>query len=393
MEETQNVDQQAITRAETQCKEVSKTDYHNTMKGSVDEFYNIWFNSSPIGIYIVQHGKFRFVNIRFWQDSGYTQDELLGTDSLNLVHPDDRKMVRENAIQMLKRHCSAEYEYRIVTKSGDMKWILETVAPIEYRGEPATLGYWVNVTQRKKAEEELNQTLSRLARSNAELEQFAYVASHDLQEPLRMVSSYTQLLAKRYQGKLDETADEFIAYAVDGAHRMQVLINDLLTYSRITTRGKPFEPVHCEVVLSHVLTNLKVAIEESGAQISYGPLPKIIADSTQLEQLFQNLISNAIRFRRDESPRINIKAEQKEDDWLFSVRDNGIGIDPEYHDRIFVIFRRLHNRSKYSGNGIGLALCKKIVERHGGKIWVESQIDKGSIFNFTIPIKGGEDCG
>jgi len=200
-----------------------------------------------------------------------------------------------------------------------------------------------------------------------------------------MVASYTQLLAKRYQGKLDSDADDFIAYATDGASRMQRMINALLTYSRVATRGKRFELTDCEVVLDQVLANLQMAIEESGAVVAHDPLPTIMADASQLLQLFQNLISNAIKFRSDKPLQVHIGAERKGFDWLFSVRDNGIGIAPEFFQRIFIIFQRLHGREQYPGTGIGLAICKRIVERHGGRIWVESEPGKGAIFYFTIP--------
>jgi PAS domain S-box-containing protein len=250
--------------------------------------------------------------------------------------------------------------------------------------------YVRDISARKQAEDELQKTLVDLERSNKELEQFAYVASHDLQEPLRMVSSYTQLLARRYHGKLDADADDFINYAVDGAERMQRLINDLLTFSRVGTRGKPFAPTDCEVLLTQTLDNLKMTIQETGAVITHEPLPPIIADDTQMAQLFQNLIGNALKFRRKSLPHIHLKAEFQGKEWLFSVRDNGIGIPPEFFDRIFIIFQRLHGREDYTGTGIGLAICKRIVERHGGRIWVESQVGEGSTFYFTIPVKRGK---
>ena len=233
-------------------------------------------------------------------------------------------------------------------------------------------------------EQEVMQRTAELARSNVELQQFAYIASHDLQEPLRMVTSYTRLLARRYQGRLDADADEFIAYAVDGANHMQTLINDLLSYSRLGTRGKPFEPADCTVVFAHALANLKIAIEESGAVVTHDPLPTLLCDATQLTQLFQNLIGNAIKFRSAEPPCVHVAAEQRGAEWLFVVRDNGIGIDPQYAQRIFIIFQRLHTRVEYPGTGIGLAICKKIVERHGGRIWVESQAGQGARFCFTM---------
>jgi PAS domain S-box-containing protein len=248
----------------------------------------------------------------------------------------------------------------------------------------ATLGH---LCTRKRAEEALAQKAVALTRSNADLEQFAYIASHDLQEPLRMVSSYLQLLERRYQDQLDADAREFIAYAVDGATRMQALINALLSYSRVGTRGKPFEPTDCAIILDRVLVNLKVAIEESDAVVTHDPLPTVMADGVQLTQVFQNLIANAIKFHGERRPEVHIGAQHTDAEWLLSVRDNGIGIDPQHYERIFVIFQRLHSREEYPGAGIGLAICKKIVERHGGRIWVESQPGAGSTFYFTIPGK------
>jgi signal transduction histidine kinase len=238
----------------------------------------------------------------------------------------------------------------------------------------------------------LAQQAQELARSNAELEQFAYMASHDLQEPLRMVIGYLKLLERDYKGRLDADADEFIAYAVDGAARMEALINDLLKYSRMDIQEKTFESIDCAEVLQVVLTNLQLSIEETGTKITSDDLPTLMADEVQLTQLFQNLISNAIKFRGEDPPEIHIGVEQLDRDsddeaahWLFSVCDNGIGIDPKQTERIFMIFQRLHTREEYQGTGIGLAMCKKIVERHGGRIWVESKPGNGSTFYFTIP--------
>jgi len=235
----------------------------------------------------------------------------------------------------------------------------------------------------------LNEYLKRrtleLERSNKELEQFAYVASHDLQEPLRMVASYTQLLAKRYKDKLDNDAKDFINFAVDGANRMQGLINALLSYSRVGTSGKAFESTDSHSALGQALANLSTMIEENHAIVANDDLPTIMADKTQLVQLFQNLTSNAIKFHGKEQPSVHISAEDKDDRWLFSVRDNGIGFDPEYKDHIFTFFQRLNPRDKYPGTGIGLAICKKIVERHNGRIWADSEAGKGSTFYFTIP--------
>jgi light-regulated signal transduction histidine kinase (bacteriophytochrome) len=245
----------------------------------------------------------------------------------------------------------------------------------------------IALTQSQLLEQEILQR-QELARSNAELQQFAYIASHDLQEPLRMVTSYLQLLERRYKGKLDDDADDFIHYAVDGAVRMRTLINDLLTYSRIGTRGRAFELTSSMESVTCAIANLEVAIAERQAVVTYQDLPMVQADPTQLTQLFQNLISNAIKFADAAVPQVRIHAKPQEQDWLFSVQDNGIGIDPQYAERIFVIFQRLHNRIDYPGTGIGLAICKKIVERHGGRIWVQSESSQGATFYFTIPARG-----
>ncbi|BBD65636.1 multi-sensor signal transduction histidine kinase [Nostoc commune NIES-4072] len=261
----------------------------------------------------------------------------------------------------------------------------------------------IALSQAQLLEKETQQS-QELARSNAELEQFAYVASHDLQEPLRMVTSYLQLLERRYKNQLDTNADQFINYAVDGARRMQTLINDLLNYSRVSTRGQPFIPVNCSIVLEQAIANLQIAISDSKAIITHDPLPEVMADVTQLIQVFQNLIGNAIKFCRHQQPQIHIGVAKPNgnldgeslnvipsvDEWLFWVRDNGIGLESQYAERIFIIFQRLHGRDKYPGTGIGLAICKKIIERHGGRIWVESKLGEGSTFYFTIPDRAGK---
>ena len=232
--------------------------------------------------------------------------------------------------------------------------------------------------------DELARLNEDLRRSNAELEQFAYVASHDLQEPLRMVSSYVEILAEDYSGRLDADADRFIGYVVDGATRMKGLINDLLTYSRVGTQGKSFGPADCNLIVERVLMDQARALEECGGTVTYMELPVVMADDTQLTQLLQNLLSNALKYRRDVAPRVHVCAEERPDAWAFSVSDNGIGIAPRHSERIFQMFQRLHHRSEYPGSGIGLAVCQKIVERHGGRIWVESEPGKGSTFHFTI---------
>jgi signal transduction histidine kinase len=242
--------------------------------------------------------------------------------------------------------------------------------------------------------QEHKQGQEELARSNRDLEQFAYVASHDLQEPLRMVATYTQLLAERYQGKLDCDADKYIHYAVDGALRMQKLVQDLLAFSRVGRQGMTLSSTDCNTVLQAALRNLETAIPQSGAAVQRDQLPVVMADSSQLVQVFQNLIGNAIKFRSSEPPLIHVSAAAKGKEWVFAVADNGIGIAAEHVEEVFVIFRRLHTHAEYPGSGIGLSICKKIIEQHGGRIWVESELGRGSTFKFTLPIKaipGGKE--
>ncbi len=248
-----------------------------------------------------------------------------------------------------------------------------------------------DVTEREQAQKKLEEKADELARSNADLEQFAYVASHDLQEPLRMVTSYTQLLAERYRGKLDESADKYIGYASEGAQRMQVLIQDLLAFSRVGRNGVSHGNVDCNAVMLDVLQTLASTVQESGAVVTHAELPAVWANRTQMTQVFQNLIQNAIKFRGKEPPAVSVQAEKAGLRWQFSIRDNGIGIAPEYAENIFVVFQRLHARAEYPGNGIGLAICKKIVERNGGKIWVESQPGSGACFKFTLPCHGPDN--
>jgi signal transduction histidine kinase len=247
----------------------------------------------------------------------------------------------------------------------------------------------------RKAHDELEarvqERTAELARSNAELQQFAYVASHDLQEPLRMVSNFTQLLAERYDAKLDNDGREFIAYAVEGATRMQTLVQDLLALSRVGTRGKNLEVVRLAEAVDRAVANLEFAIQENGALVSHDELPEVMADSSQMMQLFQNLIGNGIKFKGAEPPRVHISAGRNGKEWTFSVRDNGIGFEPQYAERIFAVFQRLHSRDEYRGNGIGLSICRKIVERHQGRIWAESIPGSGATFYFTMPAAGVPD--
>ncbi len=337
--------------------------------------------------WIAPDGKMLYMSPSCVKFTGYTPEEFIDDSKLfsKIVHPDDKALVGSHfeSITEEDRH---EIDFRIITRNGEIRWISHACQPV-FDGSGKWLGRRSSnrdITERKSMEYEIVQASEKLKQSNAELEQFAYVASHDLQEPLRMVASYVQLIERRYKGKLDSDADEFIGYAVDGANRMRGLIDDLLTYSRVARLGKPFEPIDLESTLEIVLLNLKTSIAENEAVVTHDKLPTVMADGGQLVQLFQNLIGNGIKFHGEEAPRVHISAQVRDTDYLFSVRDNGIGIAPEYYDRLFKIFQRLHTREEYPGSGIGLAVCKRIVERHGGRIWIESQVGKGSTIYFTL---------
>ncbi len=319
--------------------------------------------------------------------------ELIGLNALELIDPKDRQTLIEATKEALLEKRSVTLEINSITVD------TKKVFPVEISGnsirdaEGNPVGFVAitkDITERKNAEKERETLIKELERSNQELQQFAYIASHDLQEPLRTISSFTQLLARRYKGQLDNDADEFIGFIVDGTSRMQAMIKDLLQYSRVQTRGEEFKPTDVQNALDQALFNLKVTIEENNAEITHDKLPTVIADEKQLVQLFQNLISNAIKFKKpDEPPMIHISSKKDEEnmEYIFGVSDNGIGMEQQYAGRIFELFQRLHTRDEYKGTGIGLAVAKKIVERHGGRIWVESEPGVGSTFYFTIPIK------
>src|SRR3984893_10862854 len=310
---------------------------------------------------------------------GRSLRELLPNDSYYAIARSDQEVVRAGGTHTIEE---------VAEIDGITRIYLTTKGPYRDAGQQivGTLGIARDITERKQSEEHLVKAVGELKRSNDELQQFAYVASHDLQEPLRMVASYTQLLAKRYKGRLDSDADEFITYAVDGSIRMQGLIQDLLAYSRAGTDGKALCKISSENALKGALTNLRATIEESGAVVTHDSLPAITTDGTQLAQVFQNLVGNAIKYRSSEVPHVHVSAAKNGgNEWIFAVRDNGLGIDPQYFDRIFVLFQRLHGRETFKGTGIGLAICKKMLERLGGRIWVESQLEKGSTFFFALP--------
>lgn len=355
--------------------------------------------SAPDAIVIVDaRGAIEFVNQQTERLFGYSRDELIGKP-VEILMPERYRTghVSQRGGYMAAprtRPMGVGLELFGLRKDGTEFPVEISLSPIHTDDGMLVTSIIRDVTDRRRVEQQLRQTAealehqtAELLRSNAELQQFAYVASHDLQEPLRMVASYTQLLARRYQGKLDQDADEFIAYAVDGAKRMQALINDLLIYSRVGTQRREFERTDLGEVVDHVIADLALAIEEAHATVTRGDLPTVLADSVQMGQLFQNLISNAIKFRGSADPDVRITAERDGDQWRLAVRDNGIGIAPEFSDRIFGIFQRLHTRTEYPGTGIGLAICKKIVERHGGQIWVESQPGEGATFYFTLPAR------
>lgn len=348
-------------------------------------------DSAPFAIIITRlsDGRFVYVNDRFCALMGKTREFFAGRSAQDLyVNLADR----QDIVAKLQADGSIIDNDVQLKRSSDQTpfWACFSAHIGELNGEKMIYASLYDVTVRKNAEETLRDYAENLAQSNSELEQFAYIASHDLQEPLRMISSYVQLLEQRYKGKLDKDADDFIHYAVDGANRLQRMINDLLVFSRVHTRGKSLAECAPESALENALENLKLAIEENGAQVTRSALPLIRADATQVTMLFQNLIANAIKFRSKAQPLIHISAKTDGDFHLFCVEDNGIGIEPGQSERVFEIFQKLHSREKYPGTGIGLAICRRIVARHGGRIWVESEPGKGSRFFFTFPKDGAK---
>ena len=337
---------------------------------------------------ISSEGKISDVNAATESITGLPRVKLIGTDFSDYFTDPDQ--ARKGYQKVFSEQEVRDYPLVVKHIDGSVRDVLYN-ASLYRDDEGETAGVFAaarDVTELNGAQERLRQTVKNLERSNKDLEQFAYVASHDLQEPLRMVSSYTQLLAERYGDKLDQDAKDFIGYAVDGSIRMQTLINDLLQYARVGTRGQELAATNMRGPLDSAIATMQSRIDETGAVVSIGDMPTVLADCAQITQLFQNLLGNAIKFAKaDEVPRIGISAERTRGEWVFSVCDNGVGIDPKYHARVFEIFQRLHSRSEYSGTGIGLAICKRIVERHGGKIWVESEVDRGATLKFSLPIQ------
>ena len=356
----------------------------------------VTLDSVGTGVWAIDlNGRCVFINQAACRTLGYRREECLGEKLQCRIHAGHRQgwVCPKDACRVqtaLQSGSAAQVDDDLFRRrDGTSIAVKYSIQPIVVEGRMrGSVVAMTDITARKRMAEALETHAEKLARSNAELERFAYVASHDLQEPLRMVASFTQLLAKRYSGRLDETADRYIDFAVDGARRMQQLIVDLLEYSRVNSKELDLRPTECEAVVQTVLQNLSAAIGESGAVVERDPLPVLTADAAQLGQLFHNLIGNAIKFRGPAPLRIHITATGSGSDWLFSVQDNGIGIDPRHSDRIFHIFQRLHTKEAYPGTGIGLAVCHKVAERHGGKIWVESEPGVGSTFRFTIPRHG-----
>jgi PAS domain S-box-containing protein len=357
--------------------------------------YRGLLEAAPDAMVVVNpSGEIVLLNVQAEKQFGYSRDELVGQKVKNII-PDGfaERLIADgtrSAADALTQQIGTGIELSGRRKNGSEFPLEIMLSPLESPEGILVTAAIRNISERKKSEEHLGKTVGELKRSNEELQQFAYVSSHDLQEPLRMVASYTQLLAKRYKGRLDSDADEFIAFAVDGCNRMQGLIQDLLAYSRAGTTGKPLCDVSGEDALQGALTNLRITIGHSGAVVTHDSLPALMTDKTQLTQVFQNLVGNAIKYRSAEAPRVHVSAAKNGDnEWIFSVRDNGLGIAPQYFERIFILFQRLHGRNEFEGTGIGLAICKKVLERLGGRIWVESQPEMGSTFYFALPERVG----
>jgi PAS domain S-box-containing protein len=343
------------------------------------------FEQSRDGIVIFDRsGRVCESNQSFANMLGYSPEEMLQLQ----VWDWDGQLTRDQILEMMENSKTLPplFETRHKRKDGSLYDVEISAISVELDGDVFYYSVARDISARKRMEEAIRANSEKLARSNEELERFAYVASHDLQEPLRMVASFTQLLGQRYSGRLDETADRYIHYAVDGAKRMQELIADLLAYSRVNSKELDLRQTDCQAVVLEAMRNLEVAIKESGASVDWDPLPALWVDQGQLTQLFQNLLANAIKFRREEEcPRIHVSAVDSGAEWTISVQDNGIGIDARHAEHVFQMFQRLHTRAEYPGTGIGLAVCKKVIERHGGKLWVESEPGAGSTFRFTIP--------
>ncbi|WP_445176832.1 PAS domain S-box protein [Microcoleus sp.] len=362
-----------------------------------EERFRAIFEQAAVGIAkTALCGQFMRVNPGFCQIVRYAESELLQQNWQAITHPDDIEADREYVRSLLSGNIQTfSMEKRLVCKDEAVRWANVTVSAMrDAKGTPQYLICAIeDISERKLVQELLQASLDtqtryaqELTRSNAELEQFSYVASHDLQAPLSTIAGYAQLLEKRCHNQLDAQGNKFIRNIVNSCERMQALIDDLLEYSRVGRSGKPFDVIDCNLVFEDACANLQLAIRQDQASVTRGDLPRVRGDSFQLLQLFQNLIGNAIKYRSSEAPMVRVSASPQGDSWVFSVQDNGIGIAEQYHPRIFQLFQRLHSQKQYSGTGIGLAICQRIVERHGGRLWVESEPNRGSTFYFSIPI-------
>jgi len=355
-----------------------------------EEKYKFLFEESPIIHMILgMDGKILNVNQPAIKKYGYSKDNLIGKNIMDLITHEHKNKMAAHLKKDIKVKDTPELDVDIIAKDGSIHTILFHSEKVFLYEKETPTGFLVNgvdITERKRAEQKIMWTTAELKKYVKELEQFTHISAHDLQEPLRMIASYVELLKKRYADKLDSEAIEFIDFAVDGANRMKRLLNDLLIYSRLNINGKPFVLTDCSKIIKEATNRLKPLIDHNNAIITYNELPEIQVDPVQFRELFKALIDNAIKFRNIETPRIQIKAKKNQQYWLFSIKDNGIGINPRYYDKIFMIFQKLHSHGEYAGTGIGLAICKKIIDRHNGQIWIESKPGKGSTFFFTVPI-------
>jgi len=354
-----------------------------------EERFKLIFDQSSIGSIILSldYTPLR-VNNTLSTILGYSKEELLSMNFQEYTHPEDLNTEVEKKNLLISGEIdNFEMVKRYIHKNGNTIWGKLTVSLVRnHTGSPVAILKMVeDISRRKQLEMKMETLIEKLEISNKELEQFAYVSSHDLKEPLRMITSFLQLLNKRYADQLDEDANDFINYAVEGAKRMDLMINDLLEYSRIGSTEKEFKYCQSEEILETVIINLKSSIEDNNASITYDSLPLIHANEQMMVQLFQNLIGNAIKYRKEENPIIHVSSDSVDDEYIFSVEDNGIGMDTKHLERIFTIFQRLHSREEYDGTGIGLAISKRILQKHRGKIWVESHLGKGTTFHFSIP--------
>ena len=380
---------EGVERILAAVRDISERKHAEAALRTSEERHRSLFDGIPVGVYrTTPAGEVIDVNLALVKMLEYPDRDTLLSHNMtrNYLRPDDRRRWQQ---EMEQKGVVHDFEVELKRYDGKVIWVRNS-AQVVWDAE-GKLQYFegslVDITDRKRSEAKLRETMVDLERSNKELKQFAHVASHDLQEPLRMIASFLQLLEKRYKGQLDQTADEYIEYAVNGARRLQTLIIDLLSLSRIRTKARPFRRIETEAVLTAVCDNLLRVIEDTKGSITHDVLPEVTADESQLIQVFQNLVENGLKFHSDAPPEIHVGAERRENEWVFSVRDNGIGIDPQYKERIFVIFQRLRGIVNFPGTGVGLTIAKGIIERHGGRIWVESEPREGATFYFTIPLR------